>query len=44
MSARFEGDPAWPGAIWGAVEATPYTPEAHEDMLHNVREALQLTA
>ena len=42
--ARFEGDPAWPGAIWGAVDAKPYAPEAREDRLHNVREALQLTA
>ncbi|MBY6186397.1 HIT domain-containing protein [Marinobacter hydrocarbonoclasticus] len=28
--ARFEGDDAWPGPIWGALPASPYSDEALE--------------
>lgn len=42
--ARFESDPAWPGAIWGAVDANPYSPDALAETIDAVREALQLTA
>ncbi len=26
--ARFDGDAAWPGPVWGAGPASPYSPEA----------------
>lgn len=26
--ARFTGDPAWPGPVWGKAPAKPYEPEA----------------
>ena len=29
---RFEGDPAWPGPIWGKHAATAYSPEAIEEI------------
>ncbi|WP_019643964.1 HIT domain-containing protein [Novispirillum itersonii] len=38
--ARFSTDPAWPRPVWGAVPATPYTPEALEAMLTRLRTAL----
>ena len=34
---RYEGDPAWPGPVWGKVPATPYTEQAIAD----IRIALQ---
>ncbi len=29
---RFEGDPAWPGPVWGKVAPTPYDDEAIADI------------
>lgn len=37
--ARFEGDDAWPGAIWGAHPALDYTPEVLETRCAALREA-----
>ena len=28
--ARFKGDPAWPGPVWGHGDAVPYAPDALE--------------
>lgn len=33
---RFEGDPAWPGPVWGCQPPVPYT----TDQLEQVRQAL----
>lgn len=30
---RFEGDPAWPGPVWGRQPPTPYDPAALEQRL-----------
>ncbi|MGQ9427425.1 HIT domain-containing protein [Gilvimarinus sp. F26214L] len=38
--ARFRSDPAWPGPVWGAVEAKPYRPEELEALVHRLRSAL----
>lgn len=37
---RFEGDPAWPGPIWGANPPSQYTPEHLQDRLEHLRTAL----
>lgn len=29
---RFEGDPAWPGPVWGKVTPTPYNEQAIADI------------
>jgi len=34
---RFEGDPAWPGPVWGAQPPVPYT----DDEFERVKEALE---
>ncbi|EME69620.1 diadenosine tetraphosphate (Ap4A) hydrolase [Paramagnetospirillum caucaseum] len=39
--ARNIGDAAWPKPVWGAVPASPYTPEALEARLAALRAALQ---
>lgn len=38
--ARFEGDPAWPGPVWGAVPAQAYEQGNLEAMIANVKAAL----
>ena len=38
--ARFTDDPAWPKAVWGAVPTVPYTPDALEAKLAELRAAL----
>ena len=38
--ARFTDDPAWPKPVWGAVPTTPYTPEALDSRLAELRTAL----
>ncbi|MFN3170801.1 MAG: HIT domain-containing protein [Hyphomicrobiales bacterium] len=40
--ARFEGDPAWPGPIWGVGEAEPL--DALPDWAHTVRKSLGWSA
>lgn len=42
---RFEGDPAWPGPVWGVQAPVPYEPKALEALikrLQPVLEAVQL--
>ena len=38
--ARFIGDPAWPGPIWGIVERKPYKPATLNDFVSKLKEAL----
>lgn len=38
--ARFEDDPAWPRAIWGALPAKPYDPELLEKRVRRLRSSL----
>ncbi len=38
--ARFEGDPAWPGPVWGKLPAVPYTDEELMETLHILKAAL----
>jgi diadenosine tetraphosphate (Ap4A) HIT family hydrolase len=38
--ARFASDPAWPGPVWGAVEAKAYTDDGLEDLTSRLRSAL----
>ncbi len=38
--ARFEGDPNWPGPIWGFGQATPYAESQKQDFLNKLVEAL----
>jgi diadenosine tetraphosphate (Ap4A) HIT family hydrolase len=40
--ARFEGDAAWPGPVWGAGKAAPYSPEARKDRVSALAVALGL--
>ena len=40
--ARFREDPAWPGPVWGKLPARAYEPEALEERLSLVREAIGL--
>ena len=35
--ARRDGDPAWPGPVWGHSPATPYTPALREQQLGRLR-------
>jgi diadenosine tetraphosphate (Ap4A) HIT family hydrolase len=37
--ARFEGDAAWPGPVWGHGQAEPYTDEARSARLQALRAA-----
>ena len=39
---RFEGDPAWPGPVWGVAGAEPYTPEALAQAVRAASAALGL--
>ena len=38
--ARFEGDPNWPGPIWGFGQAVPYAESQKQDFLNKLVEAL----
>lgn len=38
--ARFEGDPNWPGPIWGFGQAVPYDESQKQDFLKKLVEAL----
>jgi diadenosine tetraphosphate (Ap4A) HIT family hydrolase len=40
--ARFEGDFAWPGPVWGAGKAEAYAPEAAKERLAALRAAFEL--
>jgi diadenosine tetraphosphate (Ap4A) HIT family hydrolase len=40
--ARFEGDPAWPGPVWGVGKAEPYAPDAAAARRAAFRDALGL--
>jgi len=42
--ARFAGDAAWPGPIWGVGEAAAYAPDMAEKRLAGLRLALGLAA
>lgn len=42
--ARFEGDAAWPGPVWGVGKAEPYAPPAAAARLAALRAALALDA
>ncbi|CDZ35894.1 Hit1 protein [Neorhizobium galegae bv. officinalis] len=38
--ARFEGDPNWPGPIWGFGQSVPYGGQQKQDFLNKLVEAL----
>jgi diadenosine tetraphosphate (Ap4A) HIT family hydrolase len=38
--ARFEGDPNWPGPIWGFGQATPYEQPQKQNLIKKLVEAL----
>lgn len=38
--ARFEGDPNWPGPVWGHGKAVPYSDEDLNTFIAQLREAL----
>jgi len=38
--ARYEGDPAWPGPIWGVKPALPYEAAALADTVKAIKNAL----
>lgn len=38
--ARFEGDAAWPGPVWGKGERQPYAPAARDDLAARLRRRL----
>lgn len=42
--ARNEGDPAWPGPVWGHSPARPYTDAARAERIAELRHALDLPA
>jgi diadenosine tetraphosphate (Ap4A) HIT family hydrolase len=42
--ARFAGDAAWPGPVWGAGRASPFPPEAAANLVENLTRALELRA
>ena len=37
---RFEDDEAWPGPVWGVVEALPYSEELLNERVDALRDAL----
>lgn len=39
--ARYEGDAAWPGPVWGKVPAKAYEPAACDDSIAKIKEALE---
>lgn len=40
--ARFEGDAAWPGPVWGAGKASPYSSAAAKELVRDLVVALRL--
>ena len=40
--ARFEGDPAWAGPVWGAARPKPYDAAARETLIADLREGLSV--
>lgn len=38
--ARFGADPAWPGPIWGVTESKPYSQQALEQLVANLKDSL----
>jgi diadenosine tetraphosphate (Ap4A) HIT family hydrolase len=38
--ARHEGDPAWPGPVWGKAPPKPYSPDAAAAMIARLRAEL----
>ena len=40
--ARFPGDPAWPGPVWGAVPAKAYEDPALDEFVRRLRAALPM--
>ncbi len=40
LIARFEGDPNWPGPVWGHGKAEPYSDEDMNTVIAKLREAL----
>ena len=38
--ARSEGDPGWPGPVWGYGVRVPYEPDAMHELIDKVRTAL----
>lgn len=38
--ARYRNDPAWPAPVWGALPATPYGPEASENIIQQLSKKL----
>jgi diadenosine tetraphosphate (Ap4A) HIT family hydrolase len=42
--ARLEGDAAWPGPVWGAGKAAPYSSEAAEERVRALAAALGLVS
>ncbi|MEL0028276.1 MAG: HIT domain-containing protein [Perlucidibaca sp.] len=38
--ARYEGDPAWPGPVWGKLPAVPYSDEELMETLNLLKAAL----
>lgn len=41
--ARFTGDPAWPGPVWGAQDAVPYEPAALQERITLLKGAFRET-
>jgi diadenosine tetraphosphate (Ap4A) HIT family hydrolase len=39
--ARFVGDDAWPGPVWGSGQSLPYEDEAAARLLADLRRALE---
>ena len=42
--ARFAGDAAWPGPVWGAGRAAPYAPDSAARLVADLRRVLELRA
>lgn len=42
--ARFEGDAAWPGPIWGKLPAKPYDDDAANKLVEALRARLEITS
>ncbi len=38
--ARFEGDPAWPGPIWGLLPRKPYSKDVLAKLVKDIQQAL----
>lgn len=41
---RFEGDPAWPGPVWGKQAPTPYSEQALAEIIAKLQPVLQRLA